>query len=66
MHAGLLLSGIVALLAGAITLVRPGLARRLTGLTASDRATYALRMAGTMLGAFGLALVGFAVVLGRA
>ncbi len=65
MHAGLLLSGIVALLAGAITLVRPGLARRLTGLAANDRVTYALRMGGTMAGAFGLVLVGFAIVLGR-
>lgn len=66
MHPGLLVGGIVALLLGAFPLLRPGAARRLLGLADSDGAVYALRMAGTMAGAFGLVLVGFAIVLGRA
>lgn len=65
MHFSLITSGILALLAGSVTLLRPGVVRRLLGLTDSDRATYALRMVGTMAGAFGLVLVGFAVVLWR-
>ena len=65
MHLSLLLSGIVALLAGGVMLVRPGTACRLLGVAQSEPATYALRMVGAMAGAFGLALTGFALVVGR-
>lgn len=65
MHLSLLLSGIIALLAGGVMLVRPSAACLLLGLAKGERTTYALRMAGTMAGAFGLALIGFAIVVGR-
>lgn len=65
MHLSLLISAFVALLAGGVMLVRPNTMCRLLGLAKSERATYALRMAGTMAGAFGLVLIGFALVVGR-
>lgn len=65
MHFGLFLGGIVALLVGSVILLRPSVARRLLRLTDSEPAAYALRMAGAMIGAFGLVLVGFAAVLGH-
>ena len=61
---GLLITGIVALLTGSVTLFLPGVARKPFGLANSEGATYALRMVGTMVAAFGLMLVAFAVTLG--
>lgn len=49
--------GAVTLAIGGTTLVRPGLTRRLLGLKDSEAATYGLRIAGTMVAAFGLALI---------
>lgn len=63
MNIGLLITGIVALLTGSVTLFLPGVVRKPFGLADSEGATYALRMAGTMVGAFGLMLVAFAVAL---
>ena len=65
MDFSLFISGIVALVAGSVTLFRPSAARKLLHLADSEGATYALRMAGTMVGAFGLVLVGFGAVLWR-
>ena len=48
--------------AGLTTLVRPALARRALGLPQAEATTYALRIAGMMLVAFGLFLGGFAAM----
>ncbi|HMI39907.1 MAG TPA: hypothetical protein VK485_01595 [Sphingomicrobium sp.] len=61
MNIGLLIAGIVALLVGGMAMIRPKVVRKLLGLADSEAATYALRIGGTMVGSFGLVLVGFAV-----
>ena len=45
--------------AGIVTLVRPALTRRVLRLPDAEAATYALRIAGMMLFAFGLVLAAF-------
>ena len=61
MSLGWILAGVVALLIGGVTLLRPDLVRAPLGLGPSQGATYALRIAGMMLTAFGMLLLGFAV-----
>jgi hypothetical protein len=58
-HLVTLLIGVAALGVGLVTLVTPSVTRRLLGIGASDGATYALRIGGMMLTAFGLVLVLF-------
>ena len=58
-HLITLILGIVALGVGLTTLVRPSITRGLLGLEPSEGATYALRIGGMMLTAFGLVLVLF-------
>ncbi|HEX2803657.1 MAG TPA: hypothetical protein VHN55_06710 [Sphingomicrobium sp.] len=58
-HLITLVIGIVALGVGLTTLVRPAITRRLLGLADSEAATYALRIGGMMMAAFGLVLVLF-------
>jgi hypothetical protein len=60
MSLGWIIAGVVALLIGGVTLVRPDLVRAPLGLGPSEAATYALRIAGMMLAAFGMLLLGFA------
>ena len=43
------------------TLLRPSLVRGLLGMPEGEEATYALRIAGMMVAAFGLILAGFAI-----
>ena len=65
MTRGLIVMSGVAAMSGATgltLLARPGLGRRLFGLAASEQATYALRIAGMMLTAFGLFMGGFATM----
>ncbi len=59
MHLITLIIGIVTLGVGLTTLLRPSITRRLLGIGPSEGATYALRMGGMMLAAFGLVLVLF-------
>ena len=49
--------GVLALLAGGTMLARPAIARGLIGLEDSEGATYALRIGGAMVAAFGLDLI---------
>ena len=58
-HLITLIVGIVTLGVGLVTLVTPSVTRRLLGIGASEGATYALRIGGMMLTAFGLVLVLF-------
>ncbi len=60
MSPGWIIAGVVALLIGSVTLVRPDLVRAPFGRGPSEAATYALRIAGMMLAAFGMLLLGFA------
>jgi len=60
MSLGWILAGVIAFLVGGVTLVRPDLVRAPLGLGPSQGATYALRIAGMMLTAFGMLLLGFA------
>ena len=58
-HLITLIIGIVALGVGLTTLFRPSITRGLLGIPAGEAATYALRIGGMMLTAFGLVLVLF-------
>lgn len=60
MSIGWILAGVVAFLIGGVTLLRPDVVRAPLGLGPSEGATYALRIAGMMLTAFGMLLLGFA------
>ena len=53
--------GVPLLITGVVTLVRPALVRALFSLPDSEGTTYALRIAGMMVAAFGLILAGFAI-----
>lgn len=59
MSGAFLFLGLPILLAGLFVLLRPAGVRVLLGMPASEAATYALRIAGMMVTAFGLALVLF-------
>ena len=61
MGGAFILIGVPLLLAGLVALVRPALVRSLLGIADSEAATYALRIAGMMIAAFGLILVGFSL-----
>ena len=58
-HPIALIIGLVTLGAGLTTLVRPSITRSLLSMPAGEGATYALRIGGMMLTAFGLVLVLF-------
>jgi hypothetical protein len=58
-HLIALIIGIVTLGVGLVTLLRPSITRSLLGMQPSEGATYALRIGGMMLTAFGLVLVLF-------
>ena len=58
-HLIALIIGLVTLGLGLTTLVKPAITRSLLGMQPSDGATYALRIGGMMLTAFGLVLVLF-------
>jgi uncharacterized protein YjeT (DUF2065 family) len=58
-HLIALVLGLVALGVGLTTLIKPAITRSLLGIPASEGATYALRIGGMMLTAFGLVLVLF-------
>ena len=58
-HLIALIVGLVALGIGLTTLFRPSITRSLLGMPAGEAATYALRIGGMMLTAFGLVLVLF-------
>jgi hypothetical protein len=58
-HLIMLVIGILALGVGLTTLVRPSITRGLLGMTEGEGATYAFRIGGMMLTAFGLVLVLF-------
>ena len=58
-HLIALILGLVTLGVGLTTLVRPSITRSLLGMRSSEGATYALRIGGMMLTAFGLVLVLF-------
>ena len=58
-HLIALVLGLVTLGFGLTTLVRPSITRGLLGMPAGEGATYALRIGGMMLTAFGLVLVLF-------
>ena len=53
--------GLTVLGLGLVTLLRPSLVRGLLGMPEGEEATYALRIAGMMVAAFGLILAGFAI-----
>ena len=55
------IAGIVALVVGLVTLLRPSLVRGLFGIKPSEPAQYGLLIAGMMLTAFGMLLAGFAI-----
>jgi hypothetical protein len=55
------LIGVPILLLGLVTLVRPSLVRGLLGMPDTEASTYALRIAGMMVAAFGLILAGFSI-----
>ena len=61
MGGAFILIGVPLLLAGLVALVRPALVRSLFGIADSEAATYALRIAGMMIAAFGLILAGFSL-----
>ena len=56
-----ILIGVPLLLVGLVTLLRPAMARALLGMSDSEASTYALRIAGMMISAFGLILAGFSI-----
>ena len=58
-HLIALILGLVTLGVGLTTLVKPSITRTLLGISAGEGATYALRIGGMMLSAFGLVLVLF-------
>ena len=58
-HLVMLVIGIVALGLGLTTLFKPSITRGLLGMPEGEGATYALRIGGMMLAAFGLVLVLF-------
>jgi hypothetical protein len=58
-HLITLILGILTLGVGLVTLLQPSVTRRLLGLADSEGATYALRIGGMMIAAFGLVLVLF-------
>lgn len=53
--------GLAILAIGLTALLRPSLARALLGMPDGEAATYALRIAGMMITAFGLILAGFSI-----
>ena len=53
--------GLPLLALGLLTLLRPDMIRRLLDMPDTDAATYALRIAGMMIAAFGLVLAGFSI-----
>ena len=53
--------GLAILALGLVALLRPAIVRGLLGMSDSEPATYALRIAGMMIAAFGLLLAGFAI-----
>ena len=53
--------GVAILALGLVALLRPAIVRSLLGMSDSEPATYALRIAGMMIAAFGLLLAGFAI-----
>lgn len=53
--------GLAIMAVGLPTLLRPSLIRALLNIPAGDPATYALRIAGMMITAFGLILAGFSI-----
>jgi len=53
--------GLAVMLLGLAVLLRPAWVRSLFGAPPSEAATYALRIAGMMVTAFGLILAGFAI-----
>jgi uncharacterized protein YjeT (DUF2065 family) len=53
--------GLAVMLIGLAVLLRPAWVRALLGASPSEAATYALRIAGMMITAFGLILAGFAI-----
>lgn len=53
--------GVAILSVGLATLVRPAWVRKLLQMPASEASTYALRIAGMMITAFGLILAGFSI-----
>ena len=58
-HLITLIVGIVTLGLGLVTLLQPSVTRRLLGIADGEAATYALRIGGMMVAAFGLVLVLF-------
>lgn len=56
-----ILVGVPILILGLVTLLRPAWVRRLLGMPEGEAATYALRIAGMMITAFGLILAGFSI-----
>ena len=61
MGGAFILIGLPVLLVGLVTLLKPAVVRRLLGMRDSEAATYALRIAGMMIAAFGLLLAGFSI-----
>jgi uncharacterized protein YjeT (DUF2065 family) len=53
--------GLAVMLIGLVTLLRPAWVRSLLNMPPSEAATYALRIAGMMITAFGLILAGFSI-----
>jgi uncharacterized protein YjeT (DUF2065 family) len=53
--------GLAVMLLGLVVLLRPAWIRALLGAPPSEAATYALRIAGMMVTAFGLILAGFSI-----
>jgi len=53
--------GLAVMLLGLVALLRPAWVRALLDMPPSEAATYALRIAGMMVTAFGLILAGFAI-----
>jgi|GEM_PF-3295352 len=53
--------GLAVMALGLVVLLRPAWIRSLLGASPSEAATYALRIAGMMVTAFGLILAGFAI-----
>jgi hypothetical protein len=56
-----ILVGLPILIVGLVTLIRPAWVRSLLGMPEGEAATYALRIAGMMITAFGLILTGFSI-----
>ena len=53
--------GLAVMLVGLVTLLRPAWVRSLLNMPAGEAATYALRIAGMMITAFGVILAGFSI-----